>query len=167
MTKHDHESAVQDSLSYLSSDEAIKDIDAVDLAEFPLFAKATRYETVLHPGDMVFVPSRWWHTARVLTVSVSVCQNMLDVSNWTGYVDEASVNRGGSKLKQIAKRIYLTGLGATLRTLEALPRSSSVGHLAPRTSVEAQDPSSWPRNTWIVEYFMRRNCSIVATAQTD
>jgi hypothetical protein len=28
MTKHDHESAVQDSLSYLSSDEAIKDIDA-------------------------------------------------------------------------------------------------------------------------------------------
>jgi Cupin-like domain len=137
--------------AHLPNKTAIKDIDAVDLAQFPLFAKATRYETVLHPGDMVFVPSRWWHTARVLTVSVSVCQNMLDDSNWKGYVDEASTSRGGSKLKQLAKRIYLTGLGAALRALEALPRSPSTGHLAPRSSAEAQDPSGWPMDTWIVE----------------
>jgi hypothetical protein len=36
--------------------------------------------TVLGPGDMIFVPARWWHAARALTTSISVCTNMLDGS---------------------------------------------------------------------------------------
>ncbi len=140
---------------------AIKDIDNVDPARFPLFAKATRHETLLHPGDMVFVPSKWWHTARVVTTSISICQNMLDGSNWNGFVDEISAPGAGvPAFKRLGKRVYLTALGWLLALIERLPRArpasgaagtSRVGRLAPLVPVDASDARTWPMSTWSVE----------------
>jgi hypothetical protein len=139
---------------------AIKDIDDVDLSRFPLFAKATRYETILHPGDMVFVPSKWWHTARVLTTSVSVCQNMLDGSNWRGFVDEVCAPGFGiPAARRHGKRAYLTMLGWLLAFMERLPRrrrggatgTSRFGRLAPVVSADAFEVGAWPMSTWTVE----------------
>jgi hypothetical protein len=140
---------------------AIKDIDDVDLEKFPRFANATRYETILHPGDMVFVPSKWWHTARVVTTSISICQNMLDGSNWRGFVEEVCAPGFGiPEWKRQAKRAYLTALGWMLALIERTPRarradgaagSSRIGRLAPRVSTEASDASTWPMSTWTVE----------------
>jgi hypothetical protein len=134
----------------------IADIDDVDLARFPLFAKATRHETVLRPGDMVFVPSKWWHTARVLTASVSICQNMLDGSNWRGFVDEVCAPGFGiPAAKRHAKRIWLTLLGWALAVMERLPRrrsgASPIGRLAPLVSADAIEVTAWPMSTWTVE----------------
>lgn len=67
----------------------IDDPHLQDLERFPLLAKATQYRNVLRPGDMVFVPCRWWHTARALSPSISVGMNLLDESNWRGFVAEA------------------------------------------------------------------------------
>ncbi len=139
----------------------IKDIDNVDPTRFPLFERATRHETVLRPGEMVFVPSRWWHTAKVLTPSISVCQNMVDASNWFGYVAEAGGSSEGQwRLPKLARRFQLTALGVLLDRLERRSTSSDMlplenpphnAKLAPLTSAEAQDPSRWPMHTWTVD----------------
>lgn len=43
-----------------------------DLARFPRFAGARGFHCVLEPGDVLFVPSRWWHQARSIDCSVSI-----------------------------------------------------------------------------------------------
>lgn len=48
------------------------DLDAVDLERFPEMADVTIFETVIGPGDMLFLPAGWWHTVRALDVSVTV-----------------------------------------------------------------------------------------------
>lgn len=51
---------------------AVGDFDRVDLARFPLVARATAREGVLAPGDLLFLPSYWWHEIRVDELAVSV-----------------------------------------------------------------------------------------------
>ena len=48
------------------------DPEAPDLARFPRLASARPLETELEPGDVLFLPQRFWHHARALTTSVSV-----------------------------------------------------------------------------------------------
>ncbi|MGB8378659.1 MAG: cupin-like domain-containing protein [Rhodanobacteraceae bacterium] len=136
----------------------IADIDDVDPVRFPLFARATRYQTTLHPGDMIFVPSKWWHTARVISTSISVCQNMVDGSNWRGFVaDVCGPTRGRKRWKQFLKRVFLTALGLVFRMRELLlpPRHDRklqiLAAIAPLTAYEAADPKTWPMHEWDVE----------------
>lgn len=136
----------------------IPDIQQVDPQRFPLFARAQQYHTVLHPGDMVFVPSRWWHSARVLSPSVSIGQNMIDASNWRGYVNEVCPpERGVRELKRKLKKARLSGLGAVLSALEKLPSrqrapegwlGTRIARLAPLSSAESGDSRSWPVAEW-------------------
>jgi hypothetical protein len=39
---------------------------------FPLFQNATALEYTLKPGEMIYIPSGWWHHVEVLSTSVSV-----------------------------------------------------------------------------------------------
>jgi len=136
----------------------VADIQHPDLECFPLFAQARQYHTVLHPGDMVFVPARWWHSARVLSPSISIGQNMIDASNWRGYVNElCPPEHGVRELKRQVKKAWLLGLGATLGTLEKLPSrqhppttwlGASITRLAPLSSTEAGDSRHWPVDDW-------------------
>ncbi len=128
-----------------------------DFTRFPLFAKATRYSTILRPGEMIFVPSRWWHTARVVSTSISVCQNMLNETNWRGYVNWLSRRRPGKNaVKRIAYKIGLSGLGAVLTLLEMMPfrgtqqHPSRIARLAPKDPYEASPVSEWRINNWVV-----------------
>ncbi|XP_065198767.1 HSPB1-associated protein 1-like, partial [Sycon ciliatum] len=43
-----------------------------DSTKYPLFAGATKYEVVLEPGDVLFVPNHWWHLVESLETSISV-----------------------------------------------------------------------------------------------
>ena len=47
-------------------------VEDPDLKRHPLFAKAAFVETVLRPGDALFMPKGMWHYVRALTPSVSV-----------------------------------------------------------------------------------------------
>jgi hypothetical protein len=51
---------------------AVRDFDRVDLERHPLVARATAWEGVLAPGDVLFLPSYWWHEIRVDELAVSV-----------------------------------------------------------------------------------------------
>jgi hypothetical protein len=129
----------------------INDLEHPDLAKFPLFLRATQYRTVLTPGDTIFVPSRWWHTARVVTPSISVCANQVDESNWGGFIREVCMPRPGSNPVRLAtKQVALRGLGSALSLLERLGRGSSIGRFAPWSIKEALPPGKWPISNWIV-----------------
>ena len=47
-------------------------VEDPDMKRHPLFAKAAFVETVLRPGDALFMPKGMWHYVRALTPSVSV-----------------------------------------------------------------------------------------------
>lgn len=57
-------------------------VENVPLDEFPLYAKATRIDVELGPGDTVFMPFGWWHTARMLSFSVSLGIDVVNETNW-------------------------------------------------------------------------------------
>jgi histone arginine demethylase JMJD6 len=61
---------------------AIPDIEHPDLGRFPLFARATPIRFFLHPGEVLFVPGGLWHTARMLTPSITISVNRANASNW-------------------------------------------------------------------------------------
>lgn len=48
------------------------DAEAPDLAQHPRFAEATCYQTILEPGDLLFLPAYWWHHMRSLDLAISI-----------------------------------------------------------------------------------------------
>ena len=121
-----------------------------DLGRFPLLVHARQYRTVLKPGDMIFVPAKWWHAARALSTSISVCTNMLDSSNWAGYVEEVGRNVAKkSPLKGKLVSSYLRRLGQLFTFLERfqrkLPQLAGAlilpGFLLPLSAEAAPEPS--------------------------
>ncbi len=42
---------------------------------------------VLEPGDIVFIPEGWWHTAESLSTSITVSGNWVEQSNWEAFFD--------------------------------------------------------------------------------
>jgi hypothetical protein len=61
----------------------IQDIESPDYQKFPLFAKATPIRFRIEPGEFVFIPAGLWHTAKMLTPSISVSLNRANASNWS------------------------------------------------------------------------------------
>ncbi|KAG5833552.1 tRNA wybutosine-synthesizing protein 5 [Anguilla anguilla] len=58
---------------YLSGDKSeVLDIDSPDLKQYPRFVKARRYECVLEPGDLLFIPALWFHNTLALQFGVGV-----------------------------------------------------------------------------------------------
>jgi hypothetical protein len=47
------------------------DPEVPDYASYPRFRGARAHEAVLEPGEFLYIPSRWWHQARALDVSIS------------------------------------------------------------------------------------------------
>ncbi|HEX2751136.1 MAG TPA: cupin-like domain-containing protein [Verrucomicrobiales bacterium] len=83
----------------------IRDVENPDLRKYPLFAKARCTTFVLEPGEMLFVPSRWWHTARMLTESVTLSINTLNKSNWGNFKED--MTRRASGPGKLVKKAYL------------------------------------------------------------
>lgn len=49
------------------------DVEAIDLIKYPLFRHAPKpFECILRPGDLLFIPSKWWHFVRSIDASASV-----------------------------------------------------------------------------------------------
>ncbi len=87
----------------------LNDVENPDLEKFPLFrnARATRF--FLDPGETLFVPSHWWHTAKILSPSITVSFNVLNQSNWHEFVEY--VTKGQNPLVALASRPYFALAG--------------------------------------------------------
>lgn len=57
-----------------------------DLVRFPRFAKATPFECVIEPGDLLFIPSMWWHHVVGLEKSITVNHNFFNRENFCSYM---------------------------------------------------------------------------------
>ena len=58
---------------YLDGDKSqVTDIDSPDLEKYPLFSQAHRYEVVLGPGEVLFLPALWFHHVTALEFGVAV-----------------------------------------------------------------------------------------------
>jgi len=119
----------------------IENIDNPDLERFPLLTSATEYRGTIHPGEAIFVPSGWWHSAHVVTTSISVCANMLDASSWEGFISECCHSDNGMSHAMAAKRFYLHATGSIMSVVEKFQRdhpgaglAKSLAHLAPASS---------------------------------
>ena len=104
------------------STSQIDDLDNVNLERFPNFPKATQYRVIIKPGESIFVPSRWWHAARVVSTSVSVCTNIMHAANWDGFIDISceSVNGQVGPVTKLAKRLYLKMAGGLMSAIESI-----------------------------------------------
>lgn len=112
----------------------IKDIEHPDLERFPLFAQARSLTFVQEPGEIVLLPTGWWHTTRLLTTCVAVAQNFANASNWRDVVDDVCAPvRERRPLSGALLHFYLRLLGRckALRG-RALGRSSLFGPDVPR-----------------------------------
>jgi hypothetical protein len=48
------------------------DLEAPDYEKYPLFQQVQVIETVLEPGEIIFIPVGWWHQVKALGVSLSL-----------------------------------------------------------------------------------------------
>lgn len=64
---------------------SVDEIDTPDLQKFPLFAKARGIKFLLQPGETLYVPSGWWHTARILSPSITISINGANAANWSAF----------------------------------------------------------------------------------
>jgi hypothetical protein len=56
-----------------------------DLETF--FSHATPLTAEIGPGDFVFIPTGWWHTAESTTTSISLSGNFVNETNWDEFVE--------------------------------------------------------------------------------
>jgi hypothetical protein len=90
----------------------VNDVENPDLERFPLFAQAKPGHCWLHPGETLFVPAGWWHTARILSPSITVSANTANETNWRNLVPEYCAHVAGHRSRpyRYALKAYLYGL---------------------------------------------------------
>lgn len=98
----------------------IENHHAPDLDRYPLFRHATPTTVVLKPGESLFIPKKWYHTARSLGPTISVAMDQLCHFNWAHFKQECMVGRNKSPLKRHALAVYLSMLGPLLSLQEKL-----------------------------------------------
>jgi len=61
---------------------SIKNYHNPDFEKYPLFKNAKPTSDIVSPGETIFVPKGWWHTARSLEPTISIAQDLLTKYNW-------------------------------------------------------------------------------------
>ncbi len=94
----------------------IDDVVKPDLGSFPLFDRAEGVRFKLHPGETLFVPSGWWHTARILSPSVTVSINGLNRANSTAFRNDycAGIANRSTVLSSVVRAGLLVGQATRL-----------------------------------------------------
>jgi hypothetical protein len=91
-----------------------------DYNKYPLFKKATPVSDVVAPGETIFVPKGWWHTARSLEPSISIAQDLLTHYNWDVFTrDIVFYKKKESKMKAKLVEAYLSVIDKGLTISEA------------------------------------------------
>jgi hypothetical protein len=60
--------------------------DSPEFEKFPFFRNVTAYECTLEPGELLFIPNRWWHHVVALEKSITVNYNFFNRVNFSAYL---------------------------------------------------------------------------------
>jgi hypothetical protein len=60
----------------------IPDIEHPDYDKYPLFARASAVRFRIEPGEILFIPGGWWHSAKMTMPSITISVNRVNASNW-------------------------------------------------------------------------------------
>lgn len=102
---------------YMVGDKSeIMDIDEPDLNAYPKFKNVKRFECILDPGDILFIPALWFHNVTAMDFSVSV--NMFWKHLPEEFYDSKDVY-GNKDL--IPAQKALQGVEKALKNLSVLP----------------------------------------------
>jgi hypothetical protein len=99
---------------------AIENHHNPDLTKYPLFANTTQTTVIISAGESLFIPSGWYHTARSLTLTISIQLDQLCQSNWEFFMNECCITRRKSPLKAKMIYMYLASLGDLITARERL-----------------------------------------------
>jgi hypothetical protein len=90
----------------------INEVENWDANRFALFGNAKGVRFTLHPGETLFMPSGWWHTARILSPSITISINGANAANWSDFrKDFCRYYMAGSKLPPWLVNAYLLFVG--------------------------------------------------------
>ncbi len=87
---------------------SIPDIENVSEEKFPLFKEARKITVTLKAGESIYFPSGWWHTAKMLSFSVSIGIDVANKYNWQK-VESFLNNKAKAKLSVFAP-LFMTYL---------------------------------------------------------
>ena len=90
---------------------SLVNVEAPDLERFPLYAKAASTTFILEPGELLFIPSMWWHTTRMLAPCISISVNTVNDSNWKALIDYVAMRQRNPVVSAVS-RAYLAAAGA-------------------------------------------------------
>jgi tRNA wybutosine-synthesizing protein 5 len=76
-------------------------LDNIDIHQFPMYTFAQPFHCILEPGDLLFIPPRWWHHVRSLDMCISVNHwwERFDLVEGIG-IDTADVSQVTHLIKQ-------------------------------------------------------------------
>lgn len=84
----------------------ISNLENPDYQKYPLFERARGMRFYLDPGEILFIPAGWWHTARILSPSITVSVNRANATNWSALTSDMCA-RAPLPVKPVAA-VYLT-----------------------------------------------------------
>ncbi len=99
----------------------IKNIFNFDEARFPDFKKAEVIIEMVHAGETIFFPTRWWHTTRMPGPSITYGRAQLNATNWKPFLNDYKAYWSKKKpLKSSILYSYGKALGALMNLQEAV-----------------------------------------------
>jgi histone arginine demethylase JMJD6 len=103
----------------------VSDIFNPDYEKYPLFrnVQPTRFE--LGPGETLFIPAGTWHSARSLSLTMSVAFDQLNAKNMPAFTRDILSYRERPLSRRLAYAAYFAVLGrltGVVERLSALPR---------------------------------------------
>ncbi len=97
----------------------VKDYYNPDFTQYPLFKNAKGTSIVVHPGETVYVPKGWWHTAKSLEPTISIAQDLLVPQNWDLFSrDVVFYKKKEGKLKGALFSVMVKATGAVMSVHE-------------------------------------------------
>jgi len=98
----------------------VQNVYDVDLEKFPKFSSTKPYKVIQEPGEVVFVPAGWWHTAKNLEPSITIAWDQLCKTSWSGFTEDFIGQRPGRPIYSSMLRMYFQLVGLTLSASERI-----------------------------------------------
>ena len=79
---------------------AVQDLSGV-------FPESGALSVVLDPGDLLFIPSDWWHLAESESASITLSGNFVNHSNWMRFLESYFLSNPEGSLETLIKLSFL------------------------------------------------------------